>query len=228
MVRRSTKALVFACLALVLAFSIADATAQQSPDKQPSGSAKPAAAPRKAKKVWTNDDFSGHATDSAGSSAGTPKATPNAATSVTTNKVATSAADDGSVPKGASKARPAKQLLKAWANRSLWVKNPPILGGCECFDFKNFNDCDIWSFDDNMHMTRKGGKFCDVREFIADKEPGHVPGDYGLIIGGIGETYTVSFPQAVTETTQTFAMRDTAAGWSFEVFDGPCSARAKK
>jgi hypothetical protein len=26
----------------------------------------------------------------------------------------------------------------------------------------------------------------------------------------------------------TNAMRDTTAGWSFEVFDGPCSARAKK
>jgi hypothetical protein len=131
------------------------------------------------------------------------------------------------VPQGASKARPAKHLMKAWANRSLWVKNPPVLGGCECFDFKNFDDCQIWSFDENMRMTRKGGRFCEVREFIADKEPGHVPGDYGLILGGIGDTYTVSFPKAVTETTRTFAMRDTSSGWSFEVFDGPCSARAK-
>jgi len=55
-----------------------------------------------------------------------------------------------------------------------------------------------------------------------------VPGDYGLIIGGTGDTYTVSFPKAVTETTRTFAMRDTSAGWNFEVFDGPCSARAKQ
>ncbi len=228
MARNSTKAFGFACLTLLLAISFAEATAQQSPDNTASGTAKPAAAPRKAKRVWTNDDFSGRGADSAGSSASTPNATGKVTTNVTTNKAATPPADDGPVPKGFSKARPAKQLLKAWANRSLWVKNPPVLGGCECFDFKNFNDCEIWSFDDNMRMTRKGGKFCDVREFIADKEPGHVPGDYGLIIGGIGDTYTVSFPQAVTDTTRTFAMRDTAAGWSFEVFDGPCAARAKK
>ena len=224
MVHLSTKVLGFACLALIVAFSFVDATAQQSPDKQASSPAKAAAAPRKAKKVWTNGDFSGRGADSVGTSTGTPNGTAN----VTTKKATTSAADDGPVPTGASKARPAKQLLKAWANRSLWVKNPPVLGGCECFDFKNFNDCEIWSFDDNMHMTRKGGKFCDVREFITDKEPGHVPGDYGLIIGGIGDTYAVSFPEVVTETTRTFAMRDTAAGWSFEVLDGPCSARAKK
>ena len=80
--------------------------------------------------------------------------------------------------------------------------------------------------DTHLGMARaRSGPF--NHECVRTK-PGHVPGDYGLIIGGIGDTYTVSFPKAVTETTRTFAMRDTSAGWSFEVFDGPCSARAKQ
>ena len=214
-VRTGTKTLSLAWLGLILAFSITTAFAQQSDKSASDNSAKPTAAPRKAKKVWTNDDIPSRSADSGSGSAST------------TAQPAASGGSNDPVPKGASKARPAKQLMKAWANRSLWVKNPPVLGGCECFDFKNFDDCQIWSFDENMRMTRKGGRLCDVREFIADKEPGHVPGDYGLIIGGIGDTYIVSFPKAVTETTRTFAMRDTSAGWSFEVFDGPCSGRAK-
>jgi hypothetical protein len=219
MVRTSTMPLSLVCLALILASSIT-AIAQQSPDKPASStSAKPTAAPPKAKKVWTNEDIPSRGADSTGSSAGT--------TNATTDKVATSPADDGPVPKGSFQARPAKNLMKAWANRSLWVKNPPILGGCDCFDFKHFDDCQIWSLDADMRMKSAGGRLCEIREFIADKEPGTVPGDYGLIIGGIGDTYTVTFPQPVTETTRTFAMRDTS-GWSFEVFDGPCSARAKK
>ena len=218
MARTSTMPLSSACLALILAFSMT-AIAQQSPDKPaPGTSENPTAAPRKAKKVWTNDNIPTRGADSAGSSAGT--------TSGPTNKVATSAADDGPVPKGNANARPAKNLMKAWTNRSLWVKNSSIRG-CDCFDFKNFNDCKIWSFDKDMHMKSAGGRLCEVSEFIVDKEPGMVSGDYGLIIGGVGDTYMVSFPQQVTETTRTFAMRGTS-GWSFEVFDEPCSARAKK
>jgi len=133
------------------------------------------------------------------------------------------------VPKGMANARPAAHLLKAWENKSLWVTNPPIIGGdYECFDFKHFDDCEIWTLDRRLRMKRSGGGMCEVREFIVDKEPGHVPGDYGLIIGGIGSTYNVSFAKPVTATTRTFAMRDTLSGWSFEVFAGPCAARAKK
>ena len=141
---------------------------------------------------------------------------------------ATSAAQD-TVPKGMFNARPATHLLKAWENRSLCVKDPPIMGGGgDCFDFKHFDDCEIWHFDAQRHMKRAGGGRCEVREFIVEKEPGHVPGDYGLIIGGIGTTYNVSFAQPVTTTTRTFATRDPSAGWTFEVFDGPCSTRAAK
>lgn len=224
MVRTRTKTLRLAWLGLILSFSITNAFAQQSDKPASDTSAKPIAAPpQKPKRVWTNDDIPSRtpaATDA------TTKGT--SGKTATSDKTTTSAAQDGPVAKGALKAQPAKNLMKAWANRSLWIKNPSILGGCDCFDFKNFNDCEIWSFDDSLHMTCKGGKFCQVREFIADKEPGHVPGDYGLIIGGIGDSYTVSFPEPVTESTQTFSMRDATSGWSFEVFDGPCSARAKK
>ena len=98
---------------------------------------------------------------------------------------ATGAAQDA-IPKGMLNARPATHLLKAWENRSLCVKDPPIIGGGgDCFDFKHFVDCEIWHFDAHRHMKRAGGGRCEVREFIVDKEPGHVPGDYGLIIGGI-------------------------------------------
>jgi hypothetical protein len=222
MVRNSTMPFSLVCLALILGFSIA-AIAQQSPDKPVSDTAaKPSAAPRKAKKVWTNDDIPSRPQSSAGSPSATDKAGPSSST-----KTSAGGAADDSVPKGMFNARPAIQLMKAWENRSLWVTNPPILGGCECFDFKKFTDCEIWSFDKDMRMTRAGGRLCEVSEFIVDKEPGHVPGDYGLIIGGIGNTYNVSFPEVVTPTMETFKMRDSSA-WSFEVFDGPCSARAKK
>ncbi len=137
------------------------------------------------------------------------------------------AADD-SAPKGGLRARPARALLEAWAHKSLWVKNPAGLSGTECFDFHDFNDCSIWNVDVDvgMRLSRKGGRFCEVLEFTVDHEPGHVPGDYGLIIGGIGSTYTVSFPQVVTAATRSFAQRDELSGWNFEIFDGPCATRA--
>jgi hypothetical protein len=137
-------------------------------------------------------------------------------------------AADESAPKGALRARPARALLEAWANKSLWVENPAGLSGTECFDFHDFNDCSIWSVDVGLRLSRKGGRFCEVLEFTVDHEPGHVAGDYGLIIGGIGSTYTVSFPQVVTATTRFFAQRDQSSGWNFEIFDGPCATRAAR
>jgi hypothetical protein len=131
-------------------------------------------------------------------------------------------------PKGALRARPARALLEAWAHKSLWITNPAGLSGTECFDFHDFKDCSIWNVDGRLRLSRKGGRFCDVLEFTVDHEPGHVPGDYGLIIGGIGSTYTVSFPSVVTAATRSFAQRDEVSGWIFEIFDGPCTARAAR
>jgi hypothetical protein len=136
------------------------------------------------------------------------------------------AADDPP-PKGALQARPAQQLLEAWAHKSLWVKDGADLTAPECFDFNSFNDCAIWTVDAARRLSRKGGRFCEVREFTVDREPGHVTGNYGLIIGGIGSTYTVSFPQVVTRETRTFKQAD-PSGWSFEIFDGPCAMRAAR
>jgi len=134
------------------------------------------------------------------------------------------AADDP--PKGALNARPAQHLIDAWAHRSLWVKDRAAVASAECFDFNAFDDCAIWTADVRGRLSRKGGRFCEVREFIVDREPGHVAGNYGLIIGGVGSTYTVSFAQPVTKDTRTFG-QDQPGGWSFEVFDGPCATRAQ-
>jgi hypothetical protein len=131
------------------------------------------------------------------------------------------------VPRGALNARPATELLDAWAHRSLWVKDLAGVTAPECFDFNRFDDCVIWSADDRGRLSRKGGRFCEVQEFIVGAEPGHVPGNYGLIIGGAGSSYTVSFAQRVTRDVRTFRQADRPAGWSFEVFDGPCATRAR-
>jgi hypothetical protein len=146
---------------------------------------------------------------------------------LTFTALAAGAADEPA-PKGALRARPALALLEAWTHKSLWIKNPTGLVDTECFDFHNFNDCSIWSVDAGMRLSRKGGRFCQVLEFTVDHEPGHVPGDYGLIIGGIGSTYTLSFPRVVTATTRSFAQRDELSGWNFEIFDGPCATRAAR
>jgi hypothetical protein len=134
---------------------------------------------------------------------------------------------DDPAPKGFMQARPARHLLEAWAHKSLWITNRSGLAGTECFDFHDFSDCSIWSVDKRMHLSRKGGRLCEVSEFTVDHEPG-VLGDYGLIIGGLGSTYTVSFPRVVTAATRSFAQRDELSGWRFEIFDGPCATRAAK
>jgi hypothetical protein len=141
--------------------------------------------------------------------------------------VAVAAGAQAPAPKGALNARPAKPLMDAWAHRSLWVKSMVGMTAPECFDFNAFDDCAIWSADDRGRLSRKGGRFCEVREFIVDHEPGHVPGNYGLIIGGAGSSYTVSFAEPVTKDARTF-QQASPSGWSFEVFDGPCSTRAAR
>ena len=136
------------------------------------------------------------------------------------------AADDP--PKGALNARPARELLEAWTNKSLWVTDLAGLTAPECFDFHHFEDCAIWSVDTAGRLSRKGGRLCEVREFTVDREPGHVPGNYGLIIGGIGSTYTVSFAQVVQKDARAFQQAGSPGGWSFELVEGPCSTRAAK
>jgi hypothetical protein len=69
MLKSSRRTLTLASAGVILIFSITVAIAQQSSDKSASdGSARPSAAPRQAKKVWTNDDIPSRAGDSGGSS----------------------------------------------------------------------------------------------------------------------------------------------------------------
>ena len=57
-----------------------------------------------------------------------------------------------------------------------------------------------------------------------NREPGDARGDYGLIIGGIGDTYRVSYTETVSDTPETFERRNPSNRWSFKLFDQPCLA----
>jgi hypothetical protein len=128
------------------------------------------------------------------------------------------------VPRGFFNARPAEHLVDAWRHKSLWIPEPAFIGGARCFDFRDFEDCVIYEFDKNLEVKEKGGRLCEVKEYIAEDSPGMRAGDYGLVIGGIGVSYNEGFPERVSAADTEFQSRGGLV--SFELFEGPCLSRA--
>jgi hypothetical protein len=129
------------------------------------------------------------------------------------------------IPRGFLNASPAEHLLDAWAGKSLWVPEPPFLGGAVCFDLRAFDDCEIYQFDRQMNMTKKGGGSCGIREYIVVDSPGMQTDDYALIIGGIGMSCKHAFDHVISPAETAFKTRNGLT--EFEIFDGPCSSRSK-
>jgi hypothetical protein len=87
--------------------------------------------------------------------------------------------------------------MKAWSGKSLWIPNPPFMGGCTCFEFHAWSDCKIFSLDENMAMAGKNGRACEIKEYMVTDSPGMQQGDYGMIVMGVGSSVNYGFPRVL-------------------------------
>ncbi len=129
------------------------------------------------------------------------------------------------LPLGFENAAVADELKAAWTGKSLWIPNPSLVGGGTCFDFHQWEDCDVFEFDAGMKMSDKNGRLCEVKEYRVTDSPGMQPGDYGLIVMGIGTSYNYGFLEMIQPEYTTFTPRNADGPW--EISEEPCSVRAK-
>jgi hypothetical protein len=134
-------------------------------------------------------------------------------------------AQSRSIPEGFMNAVPSQVLMEAWAGKSLWIPNPPFLGGGTCFEFHDWEDCKIFEFDADMKMSDKNGRLCEVREYRVIDSPGMQPGDYGMIVEGVGTSYNYGFLEVIEPNYMTFTPRNGDGPW--EISEDPCAAREK-
>lgn len=132
---------------------------------------------------------------------------------------------DRPLPQGFENAAVAEELKAAWTGMSLWIPNPSFMGGGTCFEFHQWDNCAIFGFDADMKMSDKSGRLCEVKEYRVVDSPGMQPGDYGLIITGVGASYNYSFLEMIQPEYTTFTPRNAEGPW--EISEEPCSARAK-
>ena len=130
-----------------------------------------------------------------------------------------------SIPNGFMNAIVSDTLTRAWTGKSLWIPNPPFLGGGTCFEFHAWTDCKIFSFDGDMTMSDKNGRLCEVREYRVVNSPGMQPGDFGLIVTGIGTSVNYGFPKLIVPGDTVFTPRNGDGPW--EISDASCAARAE-
>ena len=129
------------------------------------------------------------------------------------------------IPEGFMNAARSEVLMVAWTDKSLWIPNPPIFGGGTCFEFRQWENCRISVFDANMRMKDAKGRLCQLKEYIATDEPGMKPGEFGLIVSGIGTSFNYGFPQVIQPGDTRFSPGNREPDW--EISAKPCSERAK-
>lgn len=138
----------------------------------------------------------------------------------------TSSAQGGSsIPQGFANAAPAVELLSAWTGKSLWIPNSPETGGGTCFDFHEWENCQIFEFDSEMRMGGESGGSCQVKEYVVVDGADLQPGDYGLVVEGVGTSFNYGFLEVIWPTYMTFTPRNGDGPW--EISEEACSTREK-
>jgi len=130
-----------------------------------------------------------------------------------------------SIPDGFMNATVSETLRQAWTGKSLWIPNPPFLGGGTCFEFHAWTDCEIFSFDGDMTMRDKDGRLCEVKEYRVVDSPGMQSGDFGLIVTGIGTSVNYGFPRVIVPGDTVFTPRNGNEPW--EISDASCAVRVQ-